>query len=359
MFDKLAGTPLTPQGFKGVVWSIQGDHEMYSLVLGLPHWNSKFPCWECDCQQPLTKGKPCPEGKSFKLLREEEQAFEYLSHAEALTKGMEQHPLFQIEGLSTKMVRHDGLHVLFAKGVCSHLCGSILHVLCHLDGKGKQSVKPSDRLALIFSQVQEQYKKQKTATRLTNLKLSMVCDVKKPHKEYPKLDCKAAECKHFMPALLPVIKAMLDSTDEVHQHIVHALSSMVDLIKLFDDAGMFLDKRTYSKARKLARQFFSSYSWLNEWAEEADRYLFHITMKFHTCGHMIQSSCDINPRCCWNFRSEDFVGRMSTLGSSVVHGVKSTRLCCKINDKYQVLLHLQLDRLGFGNVHWEPSMENP
>ena len=359
MFDKLAGTPLTPQGFKGVVWSIQGDHEMYSLVLGLPHWNSKFPCWECDCQQPLTKGEPCPEGKSFKLLREEEQAFEYLSHAEALTKGMEQHPLFQIEGLSTKMVRHDGLHVLFAKGVCSHLCGSILHVLCYLDGKGKQSVKPSDRLALIFSQVQEQYKKQKTATRLTNLKLSMVCDVKKPHKEYPKLDCKAAECKHFMPALLPVIKAMLDSTDEVHQHIVHALSSMVDLIKLFDDAGMFLDKRTYSKARKLARQFFSSYSWLNEWAEEADRYLFHITMKFHTCGHMIQSSCDINPRCCWNFRSEDFVGRMSTLGSSVVHGVKSTRLCCKINDKYQVLLHLQLDRLGFGNVHWEPSMENP
>jgi hypothetical protein len=134
---------------------------------------------------------------------------------------------------------------------------------------------------------------------------------------------------------------------------------MVDLIQLFDDAGMFLDRRTYGQATKLARQFFSSYSWLNEWAEEADRYLFHVTMKFHTCGHMTKSSCDINPRCCWNFRSEDFVGRMSTLGSSVVHGVKSTRLCSKINDKYQVLLHLQLVRLGFDNVHWEPSMEIP
>ena len=147
------------------------------------------------------------------MLKEEEQAFECLSHAEAWTKGMEQHPLFQIEGLSTKMVRHDGLHVLFAKGVCSHLCGSILHFLCDLDGKGKQSIKPSDRLALIFFQVQDQYKKQKRPTRLTNLKLSMACDVKSPHKDYPKLGCKAAECKHFMPALLPVIKAMLDSRD--------------------------------------------------------------------------------------------------------------------------------------------------
>ena len=82
-----------------------------------------------------------------------------------------------------------------------------------LDGKGKQSIKPSDRLALIFFQVQDQYKKQKRSTRLTNLKLSMACDVKSPHKDYPKLGCKAAECKHFMPALLPVIKAMLDSTD--------------------------------------------------------------------------------------------------------------------------------------------------
>jgi hypothetical protein len=42
---------------------------------------------------------------------------------------------------------------------------------------------------------------------------AMACDVKSPHKDYPKLGCKAAECKHFMPALLPVIKAMLDSTD--------------------------------------------------------------------------------------------------------------------------------------------------
>ena len=170
-------------------------------------------------------------------------------------------------------------------------------------------MKPSDRLALIFSQIQQQYKKQKAPTRLTNLRLSMVTDPQKPHQSWPKLDCKAAECKHFMPAFLPVLKAMLDTSNEMHAKMVHALQSMVSLVELFDEAGMFLDKRTYARARKLAKEFFYSYAWLSEWAEEADRYLFHITVKFHTFDHLVKSSYDINPRCTWNFRSEDFVGR--------------------------------------------------
>ena len=354
VFEKLAGQPLTCQGHRAVIWSIQGDHEMYSNHLGLNHWNSQFCCWECDAQQPLTKGKPCPKGKAFNILREDQQKFSCITHAQALAKGSA-HALFTIAGLSTKMVRHDGLHVMFCTGVCSHLCGSILHFLCYNDGKGRQAVKPSDRLALIFSQIQQEYKKQKAPTRLTNLRLSMVTDPQKPHQSWPKLDCKAAECKHFMPAFLPVLKAMLDTSNEMHAKMVHALQSMVSLVELFDEAGMFLDKRTYARARKLAKEFFYSYAWLSEWAEEADRYLFHITVKFHTFDHLVKSSCDINPRCTWNFRSEDFVGKISTLGASVVHGVKTTRLCQKINAKYYVLLQLQLERLGFDPVDLEPD----
>ena len=104
-----------------------------------------------------------------------------------------------------------------------------------------------------------------------------------------------------MPAFLPVLKAMLDTSNEMHAKMVHALQSMVSLVELFDEAGMFLDKRTYARARKLAKEFFYSYAWLSEWAEEADRYLFHITVKFHTFDHLVKSSYDINPRCTWNF----------------------------------------------------------
>jgi hypothetical protein len=43
------GQPLTPFGLRCVVWSIQGDHDFFANVLGLPHWSKMHPCWECDC----------------------------------------------------------------------------------------------------------------------------------------------------------------------------------------------------------------------------------------------------------------------------------------------------------------------
>ena len=119
-----------------------------------PTGTAKNPCWDSDCSQPFTKGLPCSNGKSFKLLKEEEQKYVYMDTAAALVKDRSSHSLFSVPGLATRMVRHDGLHALFVRGVCSHLVGSIVHFLCYFDGKQKQSVKPTDRLALIFDQVQ-------------------------------------------------------------------------------------------------------------------------------------------------------------------------------------------------------------
>ena len=86
----------------------------------------------------------------------------------------------------------------------------------------------------------------------------------------------ASETKGLLAALLPVVKQVLDTTEEHHQHMVSALAAMVSLVDLFDDSGMFLDKRIYTKARKLGQDFFSSYSWLNKWAEAEKQYLLHL-----------------------------------------------------------------------------------
>ena len=225
-----------------------------------------------------------------------------------------------------------------------------------LPGRKREAESPpGQRLSLVWNEIQKEYDAQRPTTRLTNLKLSMVCDPAKPHQDWAILVCKGAETKHFMPALLPVLKKILDVEEEHHQKMVAALSAMVDLIHLFDCSGMFLDKRTYNKAKTLGKAFFNNYAWLNEWAATEDRRLFHITMKCHTCSHLIKNCREMNPRCCWNFRAEDFVGRISTLGASVMHGVKSTKLCHKINARYHVLLHLQMQRLGYEVVETEPE----
>lgn len=233
------------------------------------------------------------------------------------------------------------------KGVCSHLLGSLLHQLCFYEGKGRQSKPPKDRLAVLFSQIQENYREQNTPSRLTNLRVSMFCDPSKPHKDYPKLDAKGGETKHLLAAFLPVLKAALNPGNELHQHMVGALEAMVGLVNAFDSAGMFLTLKEFRKVQDLDQRFCSHYAFLHQWAKSEDRKLYHLVYKFHCLHHLVRDSQYLNPRYAWNFRAEDFVGKMSRLAHSLMMGVKATKLSGKLLIKYRILLHMQLTQLGF------------
>ena len=50
----------------------------------------------------------------------------------------------------------------------------------------------SSPVPLVWSQIQEQYRTKKTQARLTNLKLSMICVVARPHQDWTILACKGA-----------------------------------------------------------------------------------------------------------------------------------------------------------------------
>ena len=169
--SELAGLPLSKGHHRGIIWSIQGDAEFYANVLKLPHWQNKSPCHECDAQRPVFQRKKCPDGKSVKILKEAEQDF----------------------AIVFNRVRGDSLHILYSRGVGSHLAGSLLHYLCYYDGTRKQRVAPTQRLNMLFSKIKEKY------TRMTNLRLSMFTDPKKPHKQFPCLEAKAAKTKHILP----------------------------------------------------------------------------------------------------------------------------------------------------------------
>ena len=342
IFFPLKGQPLTPYGLRCTVWSIQGDHEFFSNVLNLPHWNNMNPCWECDC----VKDETIPE-KHFRTIRPSLQNFVLVDTRTALANPASSHPVFTIPGVSQKMVRGDGLHILFTKGMYAHLLGSVLHYLCWKEGRGVQRVQPCKRLAIIFDHIQIFYRANGTATRLTNLKLSMFTKETKPHKNWAFLGTKGAECKHLAPALLSFCKKALDVANNVDQHIIASLDAMCSLVDVIDGASMFLSPVEYGLALEKAELFLDNYDWLNLWAKGQDRRLFHIVIKFHMFWHLIQNSQFLNPRFVWCFKSEDFVGKVSRLTHSVSMAVRSTRLSLKVTPKYRLLLHLRLTREGF------------
>lgn len=341
LFGK-AGQALHPSAWKGHIFSIQGDHEFFSNVLKLPHWASHYPCWECDCQNFAG----CDAWKSMKELDLEKSDYHVYTHDEQLADPWSDHALFQLAHVSAKNVRGDPMHILFCKGLYSHLIGGILHYACWYEGPGKVcAVRPWKRLGTLFAEIQQEYRSQGLANRLTNLKLSMFTDSAKPWASKASLDCKAGEGKHLLPALVPVLeKLFAPGMKEEEVKMISAASSLEKLVALWDEAGTFLTPAEFGKALALGKGFLLDYKWLNSWSLEKDRNSFAIVAKFHTFMHLLFNSKYMNPKKQWNFRAEDYVGHIARMGHSISFGVGATKLSGKLCSKYRVHLHFLLTR---------------
>ena len=69
---------------------------------------------------------------------------------------------------------------------------------------------------------------------MTNLRLSIFTDPKKPHKQFTCLEAKAAETKHILPCLLEVLIESLPEGE-----LIHRLASFNEIIQHFDGIDLF------------------------------------------------------------------------------------------------------------------------
>ena len=206
----------------------------------------------------MFKKKACPKGKSVKILKEENQQYEYVSPQQAVLAKRSSHPLFSFPGVATAMVRGDSIHILYSRGVGSHLAASILHYMCFYDWPQRQRVSPTTRLQKIFARVKELYSKRKTTARLTNLRLSMITNTQKPHKAYPCLEAKAAETKHFLPCLEEVVKESLPEDNPIHHTMLDCLKAFNQISQHFDAIAGFPTPSEFALAQNLAKRFLTN-----------------------------------------------------------------------------------------------------
>ena len=170
-----------------------------------------------------------------KTLEKGKQGWKEITHKEALKKAPSGHRLFSgvIPGLSTKMARGDCLHIIFTKGVLGHLLGSILHHFMWYDGVGvTQAVPQKQGWGTIFQAVQQEYVTQAIPTRITNLRMTMITNLKEPHKTWANVDLKASETKWFLMAFTPGLKELVTLEKEHEAAMLHAVEEMAELIQL-------------------------------------------------------------------------------------------------------------------------------
>ena len=217
-----------------------------------------------------------------------------------------------------------GVHIVYSRGVASHLAGSLLFYMCFFDGPGtRQKVSPTLRLQKIFSRIKELYVQNQVASRLTSSRLSMICHPNKPHKNFPVLEAKAAETKHFLPCLLAVIQEVLPPEEPIHEKMKICLAALVSIAGHFDSCGMFLSPKEFTTASNLCKKFFNSYHDLQQWALLKGQKLFHSTWKFHSFMHLLKDSRFMNYRCHHNYTKQSILwGKWVSLLTLAVLGWK-------------------------------------
>jgi hypothetical protein len=182
-----------------------------------------------------------------------------------------------------------------------------------------------------------------TKERLSNLYLGMICDVRKPHADYPILKAKAAKTRHLIPILCQVAKDMCTGS-RMSRHRVAALEHLTGFYTTCDQEPMFMSTPSAERAHKHIENCLHHYLWMHESAWVHNKWYCLPVPKVHYSWHLGYSARFMNPRFCWTYKAESWVGKLSHIASSCAFGVKSARLTVPFSEKYRYFVHVRLAR---------------
>ena len=122
---------------------------------------------------------------------------------------------------------------------------------------------------------------------------------------------------------------------------------MADFYRLRDMSPMFPSAQAANDALFLMETALASYVYLNCEAESRNRWLYNVVPKVHYAWHLAFNFRFMNPRHCWTYKCESWVGYISRIAASCSHGVRLTRLTVPLADKYRYYVYLRLTRQIF------------
>ena len=352
-------------GYFLVTWSLKNDTEFGVNHYEMPgHWSSGHPCQDCDANKiDLSPSKwsnfnPDAPWKDHTFMIVDQLA------AHCLFKGKTLHPVFQsLEsgglGLSPMMRGKDGLHVLDL-GTTMQVNGNVLWQLVYRRLPGE----PEENMKVIWLQIQELYLTRGVTSQFAFIGLSMFCNPKDPEGDFPEMGGKGAENRHLAPILLAVWRQFMrrgNAYDEHIERMLQALETIYEVLEYKTDDGrvpFFLKAEQIETLRKSIDLFLLHYGVLTQDALAANTLLWNLRPKFHFLWHLGLESEYLNPRIVWNYACEDWVGRMSTLGTSTRHGLGAARRSVPICEQWCLgqslrMHHAGLDRhrrLGFWDM---------
>ena len=319
--------PITPQGYRFVIWGITGDNEHHVFFLGIPHWSMNDWCGGCNCNKSTRNGLALGERQWVET-----------DVAEDLARRKSTNPIFTTPGTATASVEDDPLHDLYTNGVLNALIGSALRTI-YKEGPGKQSAPAAHRLGVAWQRIKELSSSVEIVNEMSQLSLSHIHTPDKAHSTYPFFKAKGHHTKALAPVIAKLCQEASDGS-EMNLRRNRALKAISQFSALLDVALVVPSDAQAAQACKFMDEFLEASEWLKCWAQSNDRMFFHIVNKHHYCWHLSRKFKYLNPRFTWAFKTEDYVGAISTLGHNCSMGktkMHAPRVLCEM---YRECYHL-------------------
>jgi hypothetical protein len=249
------------------------------------------------------------------------------------------HPIHEIKGLSTWHFAMDWLHIL-DQGISCHAIGNVLFEIVY------------NRLghltkANAFTEVSNYIMAQPTEHgRLPpTLDIKNFINADKYLSAYPVLiHVKAAEVRSMVPIIASLARDFCDGSAR-SVHMRKMMDNLAGVYQVMHESGDTLGDR-HTEFDKFVTSFLLEYTWLAKDAMNQVPYLprWSVVPKFHYVVHLSQQAKLCNPKLVWTYGGEDFVGKISNLGHTVLPGTASFRVASSLMDRYQIAMHLRFSR---------------
>jgi hypothetical protein len=174
----------------------------------------------------------------------------------------------------------------------------------------------------------------------------MFAKLKSPHSAYPKLKCRAAECRHLGPVLKVVFEKIMDTANREHVMVLLCLkmSNRIDAICDEYPCTVYfkLPPPAASELLTVTRNFSQVRNQIAINRATAGCMQFDVTFKFHCLLHIAMTSGLRHPKLEWCYQGEDYMRKMKKLASSCLRGNTPQLAINKVLDRYPKAMHLVL-----------------
>lgn len=170
--------------------------------------------------------------------------------------------------------------------------------------------------------------------RFNELRLSMF--QKDGANAFPVLRGKAAEIRHFAPALLYAAADFLNEADRQEKLMKHMLQMAVRMENLLDEHAIsfVLPAPAQKEFEQSANAFVQVNATLAHHFHSSGTRLFNHTIKFHYMDHLALISRRVNPRLGWCYSGEDLMHRVKLMMRAAQRGAGPSVVVQKVLRKY-------------------------